>query len=189
MTLITFADGKVRGRVIKDCGDDLGLFIGTDQACCNECQPCCPCSSASPPFVAESCGLQSVVLEFDLSLLGPCVGAATLEITSQDQDLGFAFSKQQTFATAGGNIIIQGNVWCENCCVVVQFLILPGTADGTECDFCDNFGAIGDSIRIAGTTGEDEICCPIGGSYQLGPAIPFCQNVDVQFSVNVTFVY
>lgn len=164
-----------------------GDKLGTEQACCCGCS--CACSSENPPFIDASCGLQAVILQFDLSQLGVCVGEATVEVTANDEDLFFPFSKRQQVTTAGGVIIIEANIFCEQSCVVVQFNILPGTADGTQCDFCEDFGSVGGSIQVTGVTDENGICCPVGGAYALGPNIPFCDNTDVQFSVNLTFVY
>lgn len=177
MTLITFQDGGVVFRDSK---------VGTEQDCC--CQ-CCACSSLDPPFIDASCELQAVVLQFDLSQLGVCVGQPTIEVTADDEDLFFPFSKRQQVATDGGVIIIEANIFCEQSCVVVQFNILPGPADGTQCDFCEDFSSVGGSIKVAGVTDDNGICCPVGGEYALGPNIPFCDNADVQFSVNLTFVY
>lgn len=175
MTLIAFDGNRPLFR---------GDKVGTGQQCCCGCR--CGCSSDSPPFVSESCGLQAVVLQFDLSQLGVCTGAATLEVRADDEDLFFPWSKRQEFNTAGGTILIQANMFCVSRCVVVQFSIIP-SSDG--CDFCEDLSVLGDSIQLTGVVGEDGICCPVGGTYSLGPNIPFCDNESVQFGVELTFVY
>jgi hypothetical protein len=178
MTLITFQDGTV---VVRDGK------VGTEQACCCG---CCLCSAEDPPFIDAVCGLQSVIFEFDLSQFGTCTGAATVEVTADDQDLGgIPWTKQQSVETANGFIIIEAYISCEFGCLVAVFNILPGPADGTECDFCQDFGSIGASLPVSGITNEDGICCPVGATGQFGPNIPFCDNADVEFSVAVTYVY
>lgn len=174
MTLITFAGNQPVFR---------GDKVGTGGQCCCGCS--CGCSSDSPPFVSESCGLQKVVLQFDLSQLGVCTGAATVEVTAADEDKFFPWSKRQDFNSAGGLIVLEANMFCVARCVVVQFNILPSE----ECDYCEDFGFFGDAIQVTGVVGENGICCPVGGTYAAGPNIPFCSNETVQFSVELTFVY
>lgn len=174
MTLITFAGNQPVFR---------GGKVGTGGQCCCGCS--CGCSSEDPPFVSESCELQKVVLQFDLSQLGACTGAATVEITAADEDKFFPWSKRQEFSSAGGLIVIQANMWCVARCVVVRFNIFPTE----ECDFCGDGGVFVGQIEVTGVVGENGICCPAGGTYAAGPNIPFCSNETVQFSVDLTFVY
>jgi len=180
MTKITIQDGKIVMRDGK---------IGTEQQCC--CQGCrCQCSSDGPPFVAESCGLQAVIVQFDLSLLGPCQGVATVQIEAADVDLGFPFSKQQLVETNGGFILIQANVWCLENCLAVQFTVSAGPFDGTQCEFCPPSGsALVFDVYLDGENDELGICCPVGAAYRLGPNLPFCADATVELSLEITFVY
>lgn len=177
MTQIAVQDGKVLLR---------GDKAGTSLDCCCE---CCRCSGG-PPFVDASCALQAVILQFDLSRLGVCKGAATLRIEAADQDLFFPFSKRQMFDTAGGKIVIEGNMWCLGGCVAVQWTIIPGPADGTQCDFCQDMSAIvAPTELLNGQNDANGICCPTGGSFRVGPNIPLCDVASVEVRVEVTCVY
>ena len=173
MTQVPLQDGKV---VLRDGK------AGTEAACC--CGSCCRCSAGEPPFVDASCKLQAVILQFDLSRLGVCKGAATLRLEAADVDLGFPFSKAVTVDTAGGSIQVAANMWCLNGCVYVQFNITQGL-----CNFCfpgSGTSMVGD-IRLTGANDDHGICCPVGATYRLGPGLTLCPNAEVR--VDVTCVY
>jgi hypothetical protein len=176
MSTLTTQGGKLLLRQNK---------LGTQQACC--CQPsCCGCGTGEGDvFVSESCGLNSIVLAFDFSELGACTGNFTVELTADDQDKGFPWSKNVTVNTAGGTVNIEANMFCVANCIVLQFSVLP-----VGCDFCENGAAFfGGLIEVAGVTDESGVCCPVGGSVTYGPNIDLCENESVQFTVQATFVY
>lgn len=178
MTLIAFQGNDV---ILRDGK------VGTEQACC--CQ-CCQCGTAEEDvFVSSSCNLQSIVITFDFSLLGPCTGIFEVEITAADEDKGFPWSKITTATTAGGTVTIESNLFCISGCIVLQFTIIPGT-----CDFCSIpgfFQPVSPTVDmvVSGVTNEDGICCPVGGDVTVGPNIANCFNTDTQFSISATFVY
>lgn len=187
MTLITFADGKVKGRVIRDCGVELGLFIGTEQGCCADCEPCCLCTDLAP---SEFCALQSIVLEFTFIKLGTCFpsgGVATVTITEADEDLFFPWSKRVSVAADVGSIIIEANLWClPDCCRAIQFSVIP---EAQSCEFCsENTGISVPNFKTNGVNNGSEDCCPSGSEYELLSPIPTCDD-DSGLTVSATFVY
>jgi hypothetical protein len=179
MTLIPFSSGKIVMRDGK---------VGTGQPCCCGCR--CQCSSLDPPFVDESCDLQAVIVDFDLSLYGPCKGAATVQVEAADVDLGFAWSKVQDVETDGGILRIEVNVWCLSNCLAVQFTIYAAVYDGTQCEVCPPSGsARAFDVYLDGENNEMGICCPVGATYRLGPNLPFCYDETVELSLEITCVY
>jgi len=182
MTKITLQDGKV---VLRDGK------VGTEQACCCEQETCCSCASSDSPFVDESCGLQAVIVDFDLSLLGPCQGEVAIELEATDVDLGFPFSHQQVFTTSGGDIGITAYLWCDGGCLAVQFQI-----GVRECNFClpGSGLTITGSVLLSGENNEDGVCCPVGATYRYGPFEPtdsFPQSICpyVEVPIEITCVY
>jgi len=183
MTRISFDAGKV---ILLDGK------VGTEQACC--CQPCsCKCApgaSTTGVFLSPTCELQSIIVDFDASLYGPCTGNYTVEVTENDQDNGFPWSKDVTVDTPGGPLQLSVDLFCENNCIVLFIEAFPGNE--FECFPCgpdSDFQFQRTTLFLNGTTDEEGVCCPVGGEGTIGPNIEFCDPQTVQLSFSATFVY
>ena len=184
MTLIAFSGDQPRARQLYAGGQLLALLIGTGADCCNECEPCCPCTDISIP---ESCGaLQSVVAVFSFGQLGTCQvpGPVTVTATAADQDNGFPFSKTVTAALGGGaSLTVNVAFFCDgsaNCYVLLCEISVAG------CNFCNgNLQFSGFVHRLNGSNYEDGECCPAGN--ETSHTLPFCD--DFSLTISSTLVY
>jgi hypothetical protein len=179
MTLIAFQGNDV---ILRDGK------VGTEQACC--CQPCsCRCAPGDS-FLSPTCELQKIIVDFDASLLGPCTGNYTVEVTADDEDQGFPFSKNELVETPGGALVFSVDLFCENNCLVLFIEVYPGNEN--DCLFCgpdSDFQFQRTTLFLNGTTDEEGVCCPVGGEGTIGPNIEFCDPQSVQLSFSATFVY
>jgi hypothetical protein len=162
--------------------------LGTQQECC--CGPCsCRCAPGDS-FLSPTCELQKIIVDFDASLLGPCTGNYTVEVTADDQDKGFPFSKIELVETPGGALVFSVDLFCENNCLVLFIEVYPGSEN--DCFFCgpdSDFQFQRTTLFLNGTTDEEGVCCPVGGEGTIGPNIEFCDPQTVQLSFSATFVY
>jgi hypothetical protein len=186
MTLITLQDAAVVMRDGK---------VGTEQACCCG-KPCtCRClpgANINGVFLSPDCKLQKIIVDFDCSQLGPCTGNFTVEVTENDQDDFFPFSKRVQVDTPGGSITLSADLFCADDCIVLLIEVYSTflQVDG-GCYFCggnSDFNGRQFTLFLNGTTDEEGVCCPVGGNGVLGPNMPYCGG-DVQLSMSATCVY
>lgn len=179
MVKVAMTGDLVRARYVRLAGNPLGLQVGVNQPCCNECPPCCECNGIE---VAEECGeLQQIIASFTFVDLGNCFnggGGFTATLTAEDQDNGFPFSKNITFPVDNGEVVLNVAFFCD----VAACYVLTGSIAGSGCTFC-NGGAPFFDVRLNGTDTEEGICCPSGRTVTL----QLCDDVEV--TIAITLVY